>query len=234
MSFTLALLFDEGQHFFLHELGVQARHGVVLQAALAALCVAAAVADGDGNHHGYTVLGDEIVQRREQGAVRSVGPDDERGNGAGNVLLGDVDRHTASVRCRVAGGDYKFGGVVRVCCAERALFACDARIDLAVGRFHGEVEDLALRDAFLYGHLRRGIVGGAEDEVSVGLYRRDGAVGQVLSLDVARRIGVAGRRRRAGRTRARRRYLGGGRRRGYNLGDCRIQAGDHSDAECEV
>ena len=55
--------------------------------------------------------------------------------------------------------------------------ARDAGIDLAVGRFHGEGEDRSLRHAFLRGHLRRGVVRGAEDEVSVGVRRSVGAVG---------------------------------------------------------
>ena len=55
--------------------------------------------------------------------------------------------------------------------------ARDAGIDLAVGRFHGEVEDRSLRHAFLHGHLRCGVVRGAEDEVSVGVRRSVGAVG---------------------------------------------------------
>ncbi len=54
--------------------------------------------------------------------------------------------------------------------------ARDAGIDLAVGRIHGEGGDRSLRHAFLRGHLRRGVVGGAEDEVSVGVGRSVGAV----------------------------------------------------------
>jgi hypothetical protein len=52
----VALRLDEGEHFGFDELGVEAGHGVVFQAALAALGVAAAVADGDGDHGGDALL----------------------------------------------------------------------------------------------------------------------------------------------------------------------------------
>ena len=55
----VCLCFDEGQNLLLDELGVSAGHGVVLEAALAALRVAAAVADGDADHDGQLVRGDE-------------------------------------------------------------------------------------------------------------------------------------------------------------------------------
>ena len=46
----VGLGFDEGEDFVLDELGVAAGQGVVLEAALGALGVAAAVLDGDGDH----------------------------------------------------------------------------------------------------------------------------------------------------------------------------------------
>ena len=97
----------------------------------------------------------------------------------------------------MAGGDDQLGGVGGVGRAEGVGLARDAGIDLAVGRFHGEVEDRSLRHAFLHGHLRRGVVRGAEDEVSVGVCRSVGAVGQVFRRDITGRVGIAGRRRRA-------------------------------------
>ena len=54
--------------------------------------------------------------------------------------------------------------------------ARDAGIDLAVVGFHGELKDVTLGHAFVRGHFRRGVVGGAEDEVAVGLYRSVGAI----------------------------------------------------------
>ena len=88
----VVLLLDQRQHFRLDELRVAARHRVVLQAALAALRVAAAVADRDGDHHRHALLRDQIVERREQQLVGAVGADDERRGRAGDVLLGHVDR----------------------------------------------------------------------------------------------------------------------------------------------
>ena len=66
VSLTWASRLDAGKDFVFDELGVVAGHGVVLEAALAALRVAAAVADGDGDHDGHFVLGDEVVERGEE------------------------------------------------------------------------------------------------------------------------------------------------------------------------
>ena len=197
VNFTLHLLFHQRQHLFLDELRVPARHGVVFQAALAALGVAAAVADRDGNHHGHAVLGDEIVERREQQLVGPVRPDDERRGRAGHVLLGDINRHAARVGSRMAGGHDKLcriGGIDR---AKRIGVPRDAGIDLAVGRIHREVKHRPLRHVFPHNHFRRGLVRRADDEVSVGIRRRNGAVGQFLGRDISRRVRIAGRRRRA-------------------------------------
>jgi hypothetical protein len=62
----VALGFDEGEDFVLDPLGVAAGHGVVLEAALGALRVAAAVADGDGDLDGDFVRGDEVVEDGEE------------------------------------------------------------------------------------------------------------------------------------------------------------------------
>ena len=65
------------------------------------------------------------------------------------------------------------------------------------------------------------VVGGAEDEVSVGVRRRDGAVGQLLGRDITGRAGIAswrhGTRRRRGR--------------GRSLGDCRTCASHQADQQ---
>ena len=60
-EFDVILLFDEGEDLGFDELDVAAGHGVVFEAALAALGVAAAVADGDGDHDGNAVLSDEVI-----------------------------------------------------------------------------------------------------------------------------------------------------------------------------
>ena len=180
-----------------------------------------AVADGDGDHHRHFVLGDQIVQRGEQGPVGSVRPDDEGRGRAGDILFGDVDGNVASVGSGMAGGDDQFGGIGGICRAEGAGLARDAGIDLAVGRIHGEVEDRSLRHAFLRGHFRRGIVRGAEDEVSVGVWRRDGAVGQFFRRDIAGRVGIA-----RGRDGAR-----GARCRQRSLRRCLIQGGSQAQRE---
>jgi len=80
--------FDDGQDLGLDEFGVAAGHGVVFEAALGALRVAAAVADGDGDLDRDFVCGDEVVEDGEEEAVGSVCADDEGGCGAGNVLRG--------------------------------------------------------------------------------------------------------------------------------------------------
>ena len=56
VSLTWTVFSTSGSTSCLDELGVAAGHGVVLQAALAALRVAAAVADGDGDHDGDAML----------------------------------------------------------------------------------------------------------------------------------------------------------------------------------
>ena len=62
-----AIFFPERQHFLLDELGVFTGHIVrIPKAALAALRVAAAVTDGNGDHHGNFFLRDQIIQSREQ------------------------------------------------------------------------------------------------------------------------------------------------------------------------
>ena len=79
VSLTLALLLDERQHFGLDELRVASRHRVVLEAALAALGVAAAVADRDRDHRRHALLRDQVVERCEQ---QRSGPSAPTMNGA--------------------------------------------------------------------------------------------------------------------------------------------------------
>ena len=103
-------------------------------------------------------------------------------------------------------------GSVGIGRAERAGVARDARIDLAVGRAHREVVDRALRHAVLHGHLGRGGVRRADDEVSVGVRRRHGAVGQLFRRDISGCVRIAGWRhwpRRCLRCRSRRSPCGG-------------------------
>ena len=93
---------------------------------------------------GQVVLGDEVVERGEEHAVGAIGADDERGGGAGHVLLGDIDGDLARVRRGMAGGDDELCGVVGVGCAEGALVAGDAGVEFAVGGVHGEFDDGAV------------------------------------------------------------------------------------------
>ena len=226
----VVLLLDERKHFFLDPLGVEAGHGVVFQAALAALGVAAAVAYGDGNHDGHAMLGDQVVEGREQQPVGAVRADEERRLRAGDVLLGDIDGDAARVGSGVTGGDDQPGGVVGVRRAESAGDARDAGVDFAIGRGHGEVVDVALRNAFLRGRLRRAGVGGADDEVPVGGGARDGAIGQFFGRDVAGSVGIAGGRLRARRGRGRRGSLGGGRGFGHGRAGGSNQDDQEGDA----
>ena len=54
---------------------------------------------------GSFVLGDEVVEGGEEELVGAVGAYDEGGDGAGDVLCGDVDGDGAGVGRGVAGGD---------------------------------------------------------------------------------------------------------------------------------
>ena len=81
---------------------------------LAALGVAAAVADGDGNYRGHPMLGDEIVQSCEQDSVGAVRPDNEGRGRAGHVLFWHVHRDAASVGSGMAGGHHEFGRIGRI------------------------------------------------------------------------------------------------------------------------
>ena len=178
----VVLLLDDRQHFAFDELGVAARHRVVLEAALAALGVAAAVADGDRNHRGHTFLSDQIVERREQELVRSIGSDDEGSSGARNVLFRHVHGNAASVGGRVARRYDEFRGVRGIDGAERSGVTGDAGINLAVGRAHREVVDRSLGHAVLHRHFRRWVVRRADDEVSVCIGGRKGPVRQLLAV----------------------------------------------------
>ena len=138
----VALLFDEGQDFVLDELGILAGHGVVFEAALAALRVAPAVADGDGDHHRQLVLGYQSIERREEHVVGAVGANDERRNGARYVLFWDIDGDLARVWRRMARGDDELCGIAWVWRAECAFIASDAGVVLAVGRIHREFDEV--------------------------------------------------------------------------------------------
>ena len=164
----VGLGFDEGEDFCFDELGVAGGEGVVFEASLRALRVAAAVLDGDGDHDGDFVLGDEVVEDGEEEVVGAVGSDDEGGDGAGDVLFGDIDGDVAGVGCGVAGGDDEPGRVGGVGRAEGAGGAGDAGVELAVGGGHGDVDEGALRDAGVDDGFGRWGVGGAEDEITVG------------------------------------------------------------------
>ena len=89
VSLTLHFAFDERQHFVLDELGVLAGHGVVFEAALAALGVAAAVADGDGDHRRAALFSAMRLSRAVKS--RRSGPSAPTMNGAsvpGTYCLG--------------------------------------------------------------------------------------------------------------------------------------------------
>jgi hypothetical protein len=67
---------------------------------------------------------------------------------------------------------------------QKYWLASDAGINFAVSRTHGEVIHRSLRHTFLHGHFRRAVVSRANDEVSVGIRRRIGAVGQLFGRDI--------------------------------------------------
>ena len=131
-QFHPALLFHERKHLRLDKLRIQTGHRVVLEAPLAALGVAAAVADGNGNHHRHALLGDEIVKGREQGAVRPVGSHDKRRRRAGDILLGNINLNAADVGRGVAGGYDQFGRIGGIGLPEGVCLPGNARINPAV------------------------------------------------------------------------------------------------------
>jgi hypothetical protein len=78
--------------------------------------------------------------------------------------------------------------------------ARDAGIELAVGGVQREFEDVPLGNAVLDGaHFRRGLVGRADDEIAVGLDRRNLAVGQFGGRHVSGRVRIARGRPRTSR-----------------------------------
>ena len=167
-EFDVGLDFDEGEDFVLDEFGVVGREGVVLETALGALRVSSAVLDGYGDHDGDFVLGDEVVEDSEEERIGTVGSYDEGGDGAGDVLRGDVDGDLASVGRGVAGGDVELGGIRGVGRTEGSRVSGDSRVVFAVRRGHGDGDKLALWDVGIDGGLRRRGMSGAEDVVPVG------------------------------------------------------------------
>ena len=101
----------------------------------------------------------------------------------------------------MAGGHHQLGRVTGIRRAKGLSIPCDAGIDFAVGRVHGELIHRSLRHSFVHGHLSGGLVSGADDEVPVRVRRRIDAIGQLCSSNVPRRVGIAGRRRGADRRR---------------------------------
>jgi hypothetical protein len=120
------------EHLLFHELRVAAGHGVVFQAALAALRIASTVGNGDGDHGRHAMLGDEVIERGEEQRVWAVGSYDEGRGRAGEILPGDVYSHAPGVGRGVAGGDHELCRVVRIGLAEGAGVAGNARVELAV------------------------------------------------------------------------------------------------------
>ena len=144
MNDDAVVLRDPREHLGLDEVGVDAGHGVVLQPALAALGVAAAGVDHDGDHRRHALLVDQVVEDRRQIAAvvspTAVLRDDERRRRAGDVLRRDVDGDLPLVR------------------DDAGLAAGDAGVDLAVLRVHRELVDHAPRHAVLDRQLRSGRV----------------------------------------------------------------------------
>jgi hypothetical protein len=181
----IELLLDEREHFRLDEFGVLPRHRVVLQAALAALGVAAAVTNGHSHHRRHFLLRDEVVERGEQQLIGTIGADDEWSDRAGRVTGRNVDGHAARVRPRTAVDvqDRGIGGIF----LSFARQPNDTRIDLAIGRVHYEVVDRTFRDSFLFGHVRGSRVRWTDDEVAIHVHWRHVAVGQFSGFHVAGR-----------------------------------------------
>ena len=98
----------------------------------------------------------------------------------------------------MAGRHDKFRGIGRIDGSEGVRVACDAGINLAVRRTHGELDHVALENCGGVEDLvRRDTVSGADDEIAIRIRRRERAVWQFLCRDVAGRVRVAGGRRLA-------------------------------------
>ena len=120
-------------------------------------------------------------------AVRSVRADDEWRHGAGDILLWNINRDVARVGRGMAGGDDQFGGIGGIGRAEGSGLARDAGIDLAVCGIHGELDHRSLRHAGAGQSFPARAVRRTEDKVSIGIGRRDGAIGEFCGLDISRR-----------------------------------------------
>ena len=144
---------DPRQHFGLDEGRVRAGHGVVFEAALATLRIAAAVVDEDGDHHREALLVNHVVENRGNRAhvfrARSILHDDERRSGAGHVLRRHIHADAPFVRHDDA----------RLC-------FLDAGINPAVRRLHGELVNRAFGHARPYRELRRRRVRWRDDRVA--------------------------------------------------------------------
>ena len=185
------LPFHHRQNFLFHELAIESGHGVVLQASFATLGVSAAVSNRNANHDGDLMLGDQRIQSRKQHAVGPICTDNKRRGGARNVLLGNVDGHLTRIGRRMTGGDEQLRGIRRISSSERVGLACDARINLTVGRIHRELDHASVWRTISGRHCRSGIMRWADDEVAINIRGRDLAIGQLPRLDVARSMRIA-------------------------------------------
>ena len=165
------VLFHRRQQFAFHPVGIAVAHGVVFQAALRTLGVAAA-AVGQDHHHGGNAPGRDHV-------VQDVGH-------ALDVAMAVLHHHEGRVRCHPLGDidpDMALVGTGRRNAARRhdivaihvALHvgdAHDAGIDLAVGGIEDEFADLALRHGRVGNAFRRIGIVRADDAVLGGHRRR--------------------------------------------------------------
>lgn len=186
----IGFLLNQRKHFGLDELGIEARHCVVLKAALTALRITAAVGNGDRNHDGHAFSGDQIIQCCEEHSVRAVSTNKEWRNCAWHVLPGNIDGDLAAIGLRRALHE-QFTRVCGIWLTKRTGFAGDAGVDLAVGGLHSELDDLALGHALIDNCFWCGGVRGPDDEVAILFHLRNGAIGELFGLDVTRNVGVA-------------------------------------------
>ena len=182
---------DAGQDFMLDEVAVAAGDGVVFEAAFGALCVSAAILNGDGEDDGDAALCDEVIDGGEEEGVGSVLIDDEGSGVVGVVLAGDEDPDAAVPGMGMAGGDDEASRVVGVRMAEGSGSAGDAWIEAAVGGGHGEGADAALGEIGVREGSGRWGMGWTDDEVAVGGGRREGSIGEHIGSDHAGSVGVS-------------------------------------------
>ncbi len=198
-EFDMRVGFDQWQHFLLHKLGVDPRHRVVLQPALHfPESISAPIANGNGNHgRNFVLLRNHTIQRRKQQLVWPVRTHNERCNRARHILLWHIHSHLPRVWRWMARRHHWLYRVCNISGNVRASITRNPRIDLAIRRFHRELNHRSLGNVVRHRRSRRLTVSRPNDEIPVHIRRRNRALRQLLRRHIPRTMRIARRRRRA-------------------------------------